>query len=77
MGIKNKYMNKIYDGRWKAVSVKTIKRGVSIYTLENIYNHETMEVETRYLHRIENGETTISRLRAERLNRKGIVSIKF
>lgn len=54
---KSKYKDKLYDGRWKVIQVKRNK-----YKLENIYNHQTIEIANETMANIDAGKTTISNI---------------
>lgn len=70
----SKFMGQVFDGRWKVIDTKPANDGRRkhyINILENIYNKETIEIETRALNKVANGETTISHIMYSRLNKKG------
>ena len=57
-----KYMGKIYEGRWKVVSMKKSENGnIDGYYLENVYNQQRIYVNKSTLARIEKGETSVSK----------------
>jgi len=48
-----KYMGKIYEGRWKVVSMKKSENGnIDGYYLENVYNQQRIYVNKSTLARI-------------------------
>lgn len=57
----NKYVGELYDGRWKVTKCEN-----RIITLENIYNHEIMELSRGVFMRVHRKQTTISNVRTQR-----------
>ena len=62
----NKRIGKIYDGRWRVIRYEKPK-----YILQNIYNQEEMSIKDVTLKKIEEGETTISKVRLHHMRRQG------
>lgn len=60
----NKYIGELYDGRWKVTKCEN-----RTITLENIYNHEIMELTRGVFMRVRRNQTTISNIRTQRAYR--------
>ena len=68
----NKYLGKIYEGRWKVIERVYNKNGqINGYTLENIYNKETIFVNHNYMPLVDKNILTISKLRQRKAIRNG------
>ena len=59
----SKYLGKVYEGRWKVVGC-IYPNGLhnQKYVLKNIYNEREIIISPKALARVEQGETTISRV---------------
>ena len=62
--MENKNIGKIFEGRWKVVEYVNPK-----YILENIYNGKRIEIWKSTFHKIECGQTTISKILCYRVNK--------
>lgn len=60
--MKSRYIGNVYDGRWE---VK--ERNGKTFVLENIYNHEIMELDATVMGNVDKGKTTISNVRTCRI----------
>ena len=69
--MRNKYLGKTYEGRWKVIGKK---QG---YVLENIYNGQTISVSYRKMKSIEEGRTNVSTIISRKLKKERIGVYKF
>ena len=61
MKMNSKYLGKIYEGRWKVIDMIYRNDGRNqVYILENIYNHERIQVCPPVMAKVDKGETTLS-----------------
>ena len=65
---ETEYKDLILENRWKVIGTKNINHR-KIIILENIYNHELMDVDKRVFIRVLENKTTISRIRKIRIQR--------
>lgn len=67
MGAKGKYLEKIYEGRWKVIERKYGGCGnITGYFIENIYNKERMYINHNVMPLVDRGKTSISKIRKKR-----------
>jgi hypothetical protein len=65
---ETEYKDLILENRWKVIGSKNIGHRKKII-LENIYNHELMDIDKRQFIRVLENKTTISRIRSLRVQR--------
>ena len=58
-----KHKDLLLDGRWKVIGI--FRNGT--YTLENIYNHNTIDLTNRQIEHVVNGSTTVSQIMCRRI----------
>ena len=68
---RGKYVDLLLDGRWKIKGM--FSNGT--YTLENIYNHNTINISNRQLKRAINGEESISQIICRRIGNNSSIPI--
>jgi hypothetical protein len=62
------FIGKVYDGRWEVVAKRNGNRGHTIqYSLRNIFNERIIRIDGRTLKKVDNGETTISKVMAHNI----------
>lgn len=62
---RKKYLNKIYDGRWKVIDINKGK-----YLLENIYNLQTIILNYQQIRSLEFEKTTVSKIISRRIKNR-------
>jgi hypothetical protein len=69
----NKYIGKVYEGRWEVVRFepygKSHNHNSGRYVLRNIYNENEIFFKDATLRRIDREEITISKLQSKKLKR--------
>ena len=68
---KGKYKDLLLDGRWKIVGMTE----TATYTLENIYNHQTIKLSNRQVASVAKGEDTVSQIICRRIGGVGRIPI--
>lgn len=56
--MKSKYLDKVYDGMRKVIKAE-YRSTHEYYTLENIYNHNKIEITDGTLKKLDDGKTTV------------------
>lgn len=68
----NKYLGKIYEGRWKVIERVYNKNGqIKGYKLENIFNKETLYVNHSRITLVDRNILSISKLRQRNAIKNG------
>ena len=68
----NKYLGKIYEGRWKVIERVYNKKGqIKGYKLENIFNKETLYVNHSRITLVDRNILSISKLRQRNAIKNG------
>ena len=70
MKIKDQ-IGKIYEGRFKVVDYKIIRRRYYFF-LQNIFNNQVLKVEYRTMKKLDEGSTTISGIIHYKIKRRKI-----
>ena len=64
----DEFIGRVFDGRWEVIAKGTSNRGHTIqYSLKNIFNERVIRIDGRTLRRVDNGETTISKVMAHNI----------
>lgn len=66
--MKSKYLDKVYDGMWKVIKLE-YRNTHEYYTLENIYNHNKIEIVGETMKKLSEGKTTVSNIISSRIKR--------
>lgn len=69
MGKKNKYIGKIYDGRWKVVESIYSGKHIIAYNLINIYNNAQIRISKNSMINIDSGKYTLSKFMSRKMGR--------
>lgn len=75
--MKSNKIGKIYDGRWKCIEVVHTSGDYYKFILENIYNHEKIELSKCTMYRVEQGYSISRVYRRKRIIEKRTNEIKF
>lgn len=71
MAINSKYMNRVFEGRWKVIEIvlDPKQERVNGYNLENIYNGQVIYVNRNSMAYINKGTYSVSKIIANKMKK--------
>ncbi len=73
--MNDEFIGKVYDGRWEVIGKGSNNNNHTIqYLLKNIFNERVIKIDRRTLRRVDNGETTVSKVMAHNIKHNNFCS---